>query len=204
MFAVSTCSCRHTWSEPSAAGSAPICPHLLLLLLLPLSPTGKYSLSLDQWTLTAQMPLGVNHAAAGTDGRRLFIFGGRDGGNEVSNGYDAVQIYDTITGDWTTSMAGHVAALPQARGGMGKAVYLDGELFVLGGETATGDGATNGNVYARVDVYNPSTDSWRRAPDMAVARHGVFPVQVDGRVYVAGGGDKAAVSGSRVMEIYDF
>lgn len=27
----------------------------------------------------SSMPVGVNHAAFGTDGRRLFVFGGRDG-----------------------------------------------------------------------------------------------------------------------------
>lgn len=36
----------------------------------------------------ANMPEGVNHAAAGTDGSRMFVFGGRQGGNVVGPGFD--------------------------------------------------------------------------------------------------------------------
>ena len=158
---------------------------------------------MDRWTLLANMPLAVNHAAAATDGRRLWIFGGRGGGNVVSNGYDTVQVYDPVTASWATSSGDGIAPLPQARGGMGKAVYLNGEFYVMGGETATGAGATSANVYSRVDIYDPATNTWRRARDMDVARHGIFPVESDGRIYVACGGDQAQASKTPVMEIFD-
>jgi hypothetical protein len=48
------------------------------------------------WTSIAPMPRPRNHSASGTDGERLFVFGGRGPGsgddNVVDNGFDDVQI----------------------------------------------------------------------------------------------------------------
>ena len=123
-----------------------------------------------EWTSIAPMPRPRNHAASGTDGRFLYVFGGRGpgsgDGNVVANGFDDVQIYDPQTDAWRVSdgTAGAPTPLPQARGGMGKAVWLNGEFWILGGETEDGAGATSRNVYARVDIYNPRTNSWRTGP----------------------------------------
>jgi N-acetylneuraminic acid mutarotase len=154
------------------------------------------------------MPQGRNHAAAATDGERLFVFGGRGpgsgDGDVVANGFNTVQIYDPQTNDWVSSLdpGSTLAPLPQARGGMGKAVYHAGEFYVLGGETESGAGATANKVYSRVDVYNPSTNKWRLGKPMPTARHGIFPVLYGGRVFVAGGGPQAGHSSSTVLEIY--
>lgn len=167
-----------------------------------------YDPTMDTWRRIAPMPAGRNHAASATDGRRLFVFGGRGNGsgrrNEVANGFADVQIYDPATDRWTTSAdpnAG-IAPLPQARGGMGKAVYLAGDFYVLGGETRDGPGATPQRVYARVDIYNPARNQWRRGRDMPVPRHGIFPVEVGGRIFVAGGGTHAGGARSRTFDFY--
>jgi len=159
----------------------------------------------DVWASRAAMPVGVNHAAAATDGTRLFVFGGRTGGNTVSNGFNYVQIYDPSTNAWqSSSQAGSpLAPLPQARGGMGKAVAFAGELYVMGGETLTGAGATAAGVYARVDVYDPVANTWRSAAPMQSARHGIFPLLRAGRMFLAGGGVQSGNSQSTVFEVYD-
>ena len=162
-----------------------------------------------QWTAIAPMPRGRNHAASATDGSRLYVFGGRGPGsgdrNEVANGFADVQIYDPATDRWTASGDGATspAPMPQARGGMGKAVFADGEFWVLGGETLTGAGATRDGVYNRVDVYSPSTNTWRAGPAMPTARHGIFPLLAGDRIIVAGGGIRAAESKSDVVEVLD-
>lgn len=51
-----------------------------------------YEPSVDIWTYVASMPYGVNHAACATDGRHMYIFGGRRGGNVLSDGFDHVQV----------------------------------------------------------------------------------------------------------------
>lgn len=160
------------------------------------------------WTELPPMPQGRNHAAAGTDGRRLLVFGGRGLGsgdsNMVANGFATTQAFDPATGRWTSSdtPGAGLAPLPQARGGTGRAVLHRGELYVLGGETATGAGATSRGVYQRVDVYDPVRNTWRLATPMPTARHGIFPVLHAGRIVVAGGGVQAGGSASTVVETY--
>ena len=122
----------------------------------------------------------------------------------VANGFDDVQIYDPATNAWIVSGTGPAAParLPQARGGMGKAVYLRGRFYVIGGETTDGAGATESGVYSRVDVYDPATNTWSTAPPLPTARHGVFPLSIADRILVAGGGIKSGYSASDAYEIY--
>jgi N-acetylneuraminic acid mutarotase len=167
----------------------------------------RFDLEREVWSPIAPMPLARNHAAAGTDGARLFVFGGRGPGsgdaNMPANGFAEAQIYDPATDRWTASdgRPGSPAPLPQARGGMGKAAYSNGEFWVFGGETLDGAGAGPEGTYARVDVYDPRTDRWRAAPRMPTPRHGIFPLAADGRIYLLGGGVHSGQSASTVAEI---
>ena len=121
----------------------------------------------------------------------------------VSNGYDYVQKFDTIARTWETSLVDNsLARLPQARGGMGASVYFNGEFYVMGGETSTGANATPQHTYSMVNIYNPRTNTWRLGPDMQQARHGIYPVQFGGRIFVAGGGQFSSSSSSVVFEVY--
>ncbi len=161
----------------------------------------------NTWRRIAPMPRPRNHAASGTDGERFFVFGGRGPGsgdsNVVDNGFDDVQVYDPATDTWQVSdgASGSPLSLPVARGGTGKAAYLNGEFWIVGGETLTGEGADKYGSYARVDVFNPATNAWRRAPDLLHARHGVFPVVDHGRILVVGGGMRAGFSLSNKFEV---
>jgi N-acetylneuraminic acid mutarotase len=161
------------------------------------------------WTPMAPMPRPRNHAASGTDGTRFYVFGGRGpgsgDGNEVANGYADVQVYDPAADRWTVSDSGpeSPAPMPQARGGMGKAVFVDGEFWLLGGETLDGAGATARRVYDRVDIYSPTTNRWRAGPPMLTPRHGIFPLLDGRRIIVAGGGTHSGSSLSTVVEVLD-
>jgi N-acetylneuraminic acid mutarotase len=160
------------------------------------------------WTAMAPMPQGRNHAAATTDGTLMYVAGGRGAGsgdgNVVANGFDTLQVYDPVANSWKSSAdaASGLPPLPQARGGMGRAVFSGGEMYVIGGETESGAGATSRKVYQRVDVYNPQTRTWRLGTPMPTARHGIYPVLVGNRITVAGGGVQAAFSSSGVVETY--
>ena len=168
-----------------------------------------YNPATNSWTEIAPMPQGRNHAAATTDGSKLYVAGGRGPGsgdaNVVANGFDNLQVYDPATNTWRSSAtAGSgLAPLPQARGGMGKAVWYDGEMYVIGGETQNGPGATAQRVYNRVDIYNPATNTWRLGTPMPTARHGIFPLLMGNRIVVAGGGTTAGFSHSTVVETYN-
>jgi len=151
----------------------------------------------DTWSAISSMPAGRNHAAAGTDGQKLFIFGGRTGGNTVSDGFNDVQIYDpgSNTWQWSGANGSTIPPLPQARGGMGKAGFCGNEFYVVGGENTT-------SVYNRVDVYNPTAQTWRLETAMPIALHGISPVVTDGKIFVAGGGVQAGQSTSTSFQIF--
>ncbi len=168
-----------------------------------------YNPATNNWQAIAPMPQGRNHAAAATDGTRLYVFGGRGpgsgDGNTVANGFNTVQIYNPATNSWQSSDSpgSTLQPLPIGRGGMGKAVYAEGRFYVIGGETASGADATTNKVYNRVDVYNPTTNSWSQLATMPTARHGIFPLLIGKRIYVAAGGVKAAYSSSTVLEVFN-
>ncbi len=169
----------------------------------------RYIPATNTWQAVASMPQGRNHAAAESDGTRMFVFGGRGlgsgNGNVVANGFNTVQIYNPASNTWVSSQdpGSTLAPLPQARGGMGTAVFANGEFWVMGGETLDGPGATANDVYKRVDVYNPTSNSWRAGPALPTARHGIFPVLDGTQIHVVGGGVKAGYSSSAVHEVLD-
>ncbi|MCB0339287.1 MAG: IPT/TIG domain-containing protein, partial [Bdellovibrionales bacterium] len=153
-----------------------------------------YDPKLDQWSQIADMPVGRNHAASISDGSKWYIFGGRGNGsgdgNYVAEGFDDVQIYDPASNswEWNYDPGSLIPALPQKRGGMGKAVFFQGEFYIFGGETTPqGSGQVAGNVYDRVDVYNPTTNSWRLDAPMSFPRHGIFPLLYNDRILLPGG-----------------
>jgi glucose/arabinose dehydrogenase len=166
-----------------------------------------YDPDADTWSMLASMPAGRNHAASATDGERLYIFGGRGpgsgDGNVVAEGFDDVQIYDPDTDTWETSFdpGSTIPPLPQQRGGTGKAVYRNDEFYIMGGETTDqGQGAVAGDVYNRVDVYHPATQTWRLDAPLPTPRHGIFPLLYDDAIYVGGGGTSAGYGVSDVFE----
>ncbi len=170
--------------------------------------TAVYDPVADAWSPRRAMPEGRNHTASGTDGSKLYVIGGRGpgsgDGNAIANGFAELQVYDPATDQWSTSddPTTGLRPLPQARGGMGKAVFSDGELYVMGGETADGAGATADRVYRRVDVYDVAAGTWREGTPMPTARHGIFPLAAAGRAYVPGGGTRSGgLSQTTVLEV---
>jgi len=158
----------------------------------------------DSYAPMASMPIGRHHTASATDGSKLWVFGGRDGANVVTNGFDDVQVYDPMTDSWSTSndVNAFLVPLPVARGGMGKAVYRNGEFYVIGGETLNAPGANPDNVYDRVDLYDPATDTWRTETPMARPRHGSFPLLFEGRIFIPAGGLVSGDAESDVLDVY--
>ena len=136
--------------------------------------------------------------------RRLFVFGGRRGGNFVTNGFADVMVFDPVSGSWESSgdPGSTLAPLPVGRGGMGRTVFLDGEFYVFGGETLNEPGAVSGtNVYDRVDIYDPEDGTWR-LDRMALPRHGIDPVYFEGSIWIPGGGTVAGYSSSARVDEY--
>jgi non-specific serine/threonine protein kinase len=69
--------------------------------------------------------------------------------------------------------------MPTARSDLA-AVWANGYLIALGGESATG-------TYDAVEVYDPATDTWASLPALAPARHGAAAVYYQSEVWIMGG-----------------
>ena len=157
-----------------------------------------YDPVLDQWDASLPpMPTGVNHAASATDGRYLFVFGGRQGGNWPQPGFDNVQRFDPLTLQWLDSdqpLSG-LSPMPLPRGGTGRAVFHSGRFWVLGGETS------GGAVFEDVQTYDPVEDRWALDAPLPTPRHGIDPVRDGDRIWVIGGGVVAGFSSSDAVEV---
>jgi N-acetylneuraminic acid mutarotase len=145
----------------------------------------------DRWTALAPMPAGRNHAFGGTDGERLWVFGGRGSGNGedggLAEGFDDVQVYDPRSGAWRTSFDADQPFPPMPRRAAqgGRAVSHRGEFLLIGGVSVDAQGRAK--LERRVDAFHPASGTWRREADLPLARAGSDPVLADRSIWSIGG-----------------
>lgn len=158
----------------------------------------RYSMSSDSWVSLPDMPTPRAGLAAVVLGDSIYAIGGRDApGGPCSQGpggqLATVERFDITANRWVT-----VARLPRARSDLAAAV-VGNRIYVFGGCRVT----TQGTRFLRaVDAYDPSTDSWSRAPaNLPTARAAMYSVAtVGGSVHVIGGYAGAGPLGTH--EIY--
>lgn len=153
-----------------------------------LDSTLVYDPATNRWATRAPIPTPRDHLTAEVVRGTLYAIGGRP--IDPDRNYDVVESYDLAADRWTTR-----ARMPSRRGGLASAV-LGGEIHTFGGETRSG-------VFANHEVYDPAHDRWRVAAPMPTARHGLAAVTVgDDRIYVIGGGPKAGLAQTSVVEVW--
>jgi N-acetylneuraminic acid mutarotase len=111
--------------------------------------------------------------------KKYYVFGGPtvSGGAYTTANYE----YNTVTDAWTAK-----AAMPTARG-IGRAVVVQGKIYVIGGCVTFGTGMSV------VEIYDPATDAWTTGPSMLVGNHDfIAAAYKDTWVYVCGGGNWSA------------
>ncbi len=148
-----------------------------------IAAAAKFDSQTGVWSSLASMPLPRAHAGSGTDGAKLYVFGGRGPKDTPgAEGSDDLQVYDPVTNTWTRSGTGPLspAPLPQKRSGLGKAVFTGGKFWIFGGVTGE-------RVLDRVDIYDPVANTWVSGPLLPTARHGALAVLHDGYIYLVGG-----------------
>jgi N-acetylneuraminic acid mutarotase len=138
------------------------------------------------------------------DGEKLYIFGGREGSNGLSDGQPDVQIYDPVANKWTCSGSSAIKPLPTPRTGMGKAAYLGGEFYVMGGEWFPNKHplVLPSGVFNLVEIYSPKSNTWRQGPAMPQGLHGLHPVVYNNAIYIAGGGSQIDRGTSTTFQVY--
>jgi N-acetylneuraminic acid mutarotase len=80
---------------------------------------------------------------------------------------------------------------------------VGGKIYVIGGWHAIGEWNPQWQALTRVDVYDPTTDTWTRKADMPTGRGHTNACVVDGKIYVIGGDSGPGFSSIPTVEVYD-
>jgi len=144
------------------------------------------------WTQLADMPAddARNHPAGVGYNGKFYVFAGRRGPNGNRPGIKTSLVYDPSVDEWS-----YIADIPTVRAGMGAAVELFGELYVIGGEQP-------GVLESVVEAYNPETNTWSTKQPLQVGRHGHYPVKLGNTIHVVAGGDEAGFDYCDIHEVY--
>ena len=87
--------------------------------------------------------------------------------------------------------------LPTARGWLSpSACVVEGLIYVIGG-------FSEGEIFDKVEVYDPDTDSWSEKSPLLTGRWGNSSDVFEGKIYVMGGQDVATGDALSSIEIYD-
>ena len=138
------------------------------------------------WELRTDIPGGVEAAAGGVIGDKLYVSHGFRGIDTTD-----LAIYDLILGTWS---AGPSASVP--RSALAGAVLGD-KFFAIGGKP----GPT-----ATVEVFDSSTSLWSAAASLSKARAGLAVVALDGLLYAIGGRSRPTFGRGTIFgtsEVYD-
>jgi N-acetylneuraminic acid mutarotase len=128
------------------------------------------------WHDAASLPVPGDHLAAASDGKYVYVVGGRK--LESAANTAAVQRFDPNTGHWTM-----LPSVPRPVSDAGVAI-VDGQLIVVGGESA-------GTVFSTVRTYNLASKTWSTIlPSLAAPRHGLAVIAVGKTLYAIDGGSR--------------
>jgi hypothetical protein len=134
----------------------------------------RYTPQTDQWTVLRGMPTGRTFCTAAAVQGAIYVVGGFSLGATLAT----VEAYDPATDAWTEK-----APLPLPRGAHASVVSGD-RMLILGGNVLTPESYESS---ASVVVYDPATDRWEDATDMAQARYLPGAVAVGDDVLCIGG-----------------
>jgi N-acetylneuraminic acid mutarotase len=127
------------------------------------------------WHDAAGIPVTGDHVAAASDGRYVYVVGGRK--LEVSANTAAVQRFDPQTDTWT-----QLPPVPSPVSDCGVAI-VGGKLIVVGGESV-------GTVFNTVRAFDLATSTWSTLPPLPAARHGEGVAVIGNTLYAIDGAAK--------------
>lgn len=133
------------------------------------------------------MPVTTYSPAIGLIGGKVYLTGGWAwADNENNHAWDYLQVYNLETDSWDTT--GTRLPVPRAIYGGGD-MALDGKLYVIGGIdwVDLGGGGWQLVPNARVDVYDPQSDTWELKANLPVPLGGKAVCSLNGKIYVSGG-----------------
>jgi N-acetylneuraminic acid mutarotase len=138
-----------------------------------------YDPATNKWTERAAMPTKRFSLSTAVVNGKIYAIGGRT----FNLYFSSVEVYDPKADKWTKKfdMPG-ATHMPGKRSDLSASV-VNGKIYVIGGGRVAGDAGL-----ARVDAYDPATDTWTQKTDIPTARVAVSIAVVNGKIYAIGGG----------------
>lgn len=132
------------------------------------------------WQSRAPLPTKRNHLAGiGLNGK-VYAIGGQLAGAENSTNQNVVEVYDPATDSWSAA-----APMPTARGHITSSIAVyNNQIYVIGGSVNGGEG---GLPSAAVEIYNPATNTWRKATNLPTGVKTPVADIINGRINSTGG-----------------
>jgi gliding motility-associated-like protein len=149
----------------------------------------EYNPATNTWIAKASMPTSRSVMSGAVYNGKIYVAGGWPGAKDI------LEIYDPATNLWSTG-----ANMPQGRKNGNSMVELNGKLYFIGGQDASGS-----ITYNDVFVYNPILNTWTTAAPLPANRF-MGVAYTDGvKIYYCGGTSNStgSLSAQRTIFIYD-
>ncbi len=148
-----------------------------------------YDPATDKWSTLTSMPTARTGLGVAVVNNKIYAIGGMivsiAGVTPVNN----VEVYDPITGIWTT-----LASMPTARDAAIE--VINNRIYAIGGSNGT-------NCLNTVEVYDPVTDTWSTLKSMSYARDGLEAASLNGILYAIGGISNGSTNCLNTVEKYN-
>ena len=142
-------------------------------------PVEVYDPSSNSWRVIGNAPLEIHHFQPVVLGSKIYVIAAFTCCYPNEPSIADIHVFDTVTEQWSI-----IGAMPAARTrGAAAAVVWQGDIYVLGGNTA----GHNGGAVAWLDRYDPDTQTWQVLQDAPNARDHFAAVVVNGQLVAAGG-----------------
>ncbi|WP_406456524.1 carboxypeptidase regulatory-like domain-containing protein [Streptomyces sp. NBC_00876] len=138
----------------------------------------------DAWQTVADLPEAIMDNAVTADNGKIYSAFGFDGTDDTKSLYS----YDAANG-WTKLADAADTREAPAHG------FINGKLYISGGWAASGD------PDAKLEIYNPATNTWTTGASSPAPLAGSGSAVLDGKLYSVGGCTTAC--GSTSVTVYD-
>jgi N-acetylneuraminic acid mutarotase len=149
----------------------------------------------ETWIERQPMPTSRHHLTSAVVDGKLYVIGGRQTDKSPDVNIGTNEVYDPRLDKWTS-----LESMPTKRSGLA-AASLGNNVFVFGGELPFKDGEPL-RTFDNTEIYHPTTDTWTSGSPLPTARHGLAAAEVNGTIYVIGGGPDPGLSYSHANEIF--
>jgi N-acetylneuraminic acid mutarotase len=161
-----------------------------------MSTNEAYDPKTDIWTEKQPMPTKRHHLASAVLDGKLYVIGGRQTDKSPDLNIGTNEAYDPRLDKWTS-----LESMPTKRSGLTAVTYGSNDLYVFGGEHPFNDGKPL-RTFDDTEIYHPKTDTWTSGSSLPTARHGLTAGEVNGTIYVIGGGPEPGLSYSHANEVF--